>query len=78
MDASPLAEVWPVFDPDEKFGRYSPHSSIAGLLGIDNSIRIRVLKRCTINYADFEQGSEMTVMRHEVARLLKHRMVEEI
>lgn len=78
MPSSPLADVWPVFDPGEKFGRYSPHSSIAGLLGIDNSIRIRVRKPCTINYTNFEAGAEMTVMRHEVARLLKHRMVEEI
>ena len=29
--ASFLRSVWPVFDPAEKFGRYTPHSSIDGL-----------------------------------------------
>lgn len=78
MAESPLADVWPVFDPAERFGRYAPHSSIDGLRGIDNSIRVRVLKPCTIAYVDVNAGIEMVVMRHEVARLLKHRMVEEI
>lgn len=77
MPSSPLAAVWPVFDADEKFGRYKAHSSIDGLRGVDNSIRIRAVKPCTVGHVDLEKGAEMTVMRHEVARLLKHRMVVE-
>ena len=73
-----LRSVWPVFDPDEKFGRYAPHSSIDGLRGIDNSIRVRALKACTVGRIDLERGAEMIGMRHEFKVLLKHRMVEEI
>lgn len=73
-----LRAVWPVFDPTEKFGRYAPHSSIDGLRGIDNLIRIRVRKPCTVGRVDLAKGTEMTAMRHEVRLLLKHRMVEEI
>lgn len=78
MPASPLAGIWPAFDPDERFGRYAPHSAIEGLRGIDNSIRVRIVKPCTIGHADLSKGEEITVMRHEAARLLKHRMVAEI
>lgn len=73
-----LRAVWPVFDPTEKFGRYTPHSSIDGLRGIDNSIRVRARKPCTVGRVDLVKDMEMTVMRHEVRLLLKHRMVEEV
>ena len=78
MDASPLASVWPAFDPAEKFGKYTPHSSIDGLRGIDNRIRVRARKSCSVGLIELAKGQELTVMRHEVARLLKHRMVEEV
>lgn len=73
-----LHGVWPVFDPAERFGKYTPHSSIEGLRGINNQIRVRARKPCQVGMIELERGAELTVMRHEVARLLKHRMVEEI
>lgn len=78
MDDSPLADVWPVFDPAERFGKYVPHSAIDGLRGIDGRVRVRALKPCTVGMVDIVQGQEISTMRHEVRKLLKHRMVEEI
>ena len=76
--ASFLRAVWPVFDKAERFGKYTPHSSIDGLRGIDNTIRVRARKPCTVGAVELERGQEMTAMRHEVARLLRHRMLEEL
>jgi hypothetical protein len=73
-----LSKVWGLHDPDEKFGRYKPHSAIDGLLGIDGLIRCRARKPSTVGLVTYEKGAEFTAMRHEVARLLKHRMVEEV
>lgn len=78
MAESPLADVWQVYDPAEKFGRYTPHSSIDGLRGIDGQIRVRARKPCSVGMVELAKGQELAVMRHEVARLLKHRMVEEV
>jgi hypothetical protein len=78
MPASPLAAVWPVFDKAERFGRYTPHGSIDGMRGIDNSVRVRARKPCSVGLIELAPGQELTAMRHEVARLLKHRMVEEL
>lgn len=78
MASSPLADIWPVYDRAEKFARYTPHGSIDGLRGIDNRIRVRARKPCSVGIVDLDRGQEITAMRHEVARLLKHRMVEEI
>lgn len=74
----PLTAVWPEYDPGEKFGKYKPHSAIDGLRGIDGCIRVRAFKPCTVGRVELAKGQEMTAMRHEVASLLKHRMVEEI
>lgn len=73
-----LQSVWPAFDPAERFGKYMPHSAIDGLKGLDGAVRIRAIKPCTVGYIDVVKGQEMTAMRHEVARLLRHRMVEEV
>lgn len=73
-----LSRVWPLYDPAERFGKYTPHSSIEGLRGIDNMIRVRCRKPCRIGMVDLLPGDEMSGMRHEFARMLKHRMVEEI
>jgi hypothetical protein len=70
--------VWPQYDAKERFGKYKPHSAIDGLRGIDGRIRVRAFKPCTVGRVNLAKGREMTAMRHEVARLLKHRMVEEI
>lgn len=76
--ASFLREVWPVFDKAERFGKYAPHGSIDGMRGIDNSVRVRARKPCTVGAVELSRGQEMTAMRHEVARLLRHRMLEEV
>lgn len=78
MAASPLADIWPAFNPREQFMDYEPHSSIDGLKGQDGRIRIRVVKPCTIGRSDFPKDAELVCMRHEVSRLLKHRMVVEL
>lgn len=74
----PLTKVWPEYNPKERFGKYTPHSAIDGLKGLDGEIRIRALKPCSVGYTDLLKGQEFIAMRHEVARLLKHRMVEEV
>lgn len=78
MPESFLSAVWPVFDKGERFAKYEPHSSIEGLRGVDNSIRVRAIKPCRVGMVDLDRDEEMTVMRHEVRLLLRHRMVEEV
>ena len=55
-----------------------PHSNIEGLRGIDNMIRVRARKPCKIGMVELGIGEELAGMRQEFARMLKHRMVEEI
>ena len=78
VGGGPLTKVWPEYDSAERFGKYKPHSAIDGLKGLDGEIRIRAIKPCSVGYTDLAKGQEFIAMRHEVARLLKHRMVEEI
>jgi hypothetical protein len=73
-----LTQVWPKYEPAEKFGRYTPSTAIEGLRGVDGVIKVRVHKPCTVGWVDLERGQEVSAFRHEVARLLRHRMVEEI
>lgn len=78
--SGPLADIggdtvdWKPFDPDETFGRYKPHSAIDGWLGKDGRIQVRVLHDCDIGV----KGMVLSAYRHDVRRLLKHRMVEEV
>lgn len=74
----PLTNVWPKYDPAERFDHYTPHSAIDGLLGLDGLIRVRANKPCTVGRVDVGKGQEITAMRHEVAKLLRHRMVVEV
>lgn len=78
VGGGPIAAVWPEFDPAERFGKYKPHSAIDGLLGVGGRIRIRALKPCSVGFTELAKGQEMSVLRHEAARLLKHRMVAEV
>lgn len=73
---SSLTKVWPAYDPGEKFGRYSEPDGIAVWLGADKPITVRVRKPCAIRGVERERGFEIKLMRHEVARQLKHYMVE--
>jgi len=70
----PLTCTWPEYDPDERFGKYKPSTAIDGWLGNDGIITVRARKPCM----GLNIGQQARVLRHEVARLLKHRMVEEV
>ncbi len=74
----PLTKVWPQYEPEESFVSENTHSSIEGWQGKDGKILVRARKPCTVGLVDLAIGQEIVAMRHEVARLLKHRMVEEI
>lgn len=76
--SSELAEVWPMYDPSEKMGRYKPHPSINGWLEVDERTTIEVLKATQINGRDVLPGQKLSMMRHEAYRLLKHKMVKEV
>jgi hypothetical protein len=73
-----LAKVWPKYDPTEKFGRYTPHSSINAWLDVDEKVTIEVIKPTTIRNALRAKGEQLSVMRHEVISLLKHKMIKEV
>lgn len=73
-----LARAWPAYDPDEKFGRYTPHSSIGYWLGTNEPITVRVRKPTQIRGEYRAVGDVVPVIRHEVVRQLKHRMIEEV
>ena len=70
----PLTKQWPEYDAAETFGKYKASTAIQGWLGRDGVITVRVRKPCL----DLGIGQTMRVPRHEVARLLNHRMVEEV
>lgn len=78
VGSGPLTKVWPSYDPAEKFGRYKPHAAIEGLRGIDGLVTVRALKPCTVGAVDVAKGGQITAMRHELHRLLRHRMVVEV
>jgi len=74
----PLTKVWPQYRKAERIGKYTEHSALRGMLGVEENIRIVVRKPTTIRRQLWPKGAELTVARHEVHRLLHHRMVEEI
>lgn len=82
--SGPLADLgkdvgdWKGFDQKETFGRYKPHSSIDGWLGRDGRIQVRMLKPTEVGGLYRLKGEIVPTYRHEVHRLLKHRMVEEV
>ena len=78
VGGGPLCQVWEPYDPAEKFGRYKPHGSIDALLKRDGATQIEVLKPVTIRGGDREKGQIMSVMRHEVMKLIRHRIVREV
>lgn len=73
-----LEKTWSMYDAKEKFGRFTPHSSINAWLDVDESITIEVIKPTTVRGALRAKGFQMKVMRHEVASLLKHKMLREV
>lgn len=78
IGGGPLTSFFPEYSRSETFMNTATHPSIDTLRGVDGATRVRVLKPCTIGRQDVAKGAEVTAMRHEVKRLIKHRMVEEI
>lgn len=78
VGGGPLTKFWPAYDANETFGDYKMHPTIETLQGIDGMTRIRALKKCSTPGLALNPGDEANVMRHQVFRLLKHRLVEEI
>lgn len=76
--SGPLSAVWPEYDPKEKFGRYSAPSQIDGWLGNDGEIEVEVIKPTSLPGRDLMPGERLRVMRHEVAKLIRHRMLKEV
>jgi len=73
-----LQQVWPAYDKAEKLGHYKPHPAIEALLGISGMIKCRVNKPTKVGLIEYKKGDIFTGLRHEVSRLIKHRMMTEI
>jgi hypothetical protein len=71
-------EKWTPYQRSETLNGYTQHQIVRGLLGIEEPIRIQVVKSCLIHNQQQEPGTELLVARHEVRRQLKHRMVLEV
>jgi len=78
VNGGPLTAVWPAYDPDERFPDFAEHTAHGGLLGFDGNIRVRVRKPTYVNGLAVTPGMEFRVMRHEVSRLLHHKVLVEI
>lgn len=76
--SGPLQRVWKPYARKEAFPEYVPHSSLEGLMGLDGAIVVRARKPTVVRGIPVQAGDEMRVMRHEVERLLHHRMLVEV
>jgi hypothetical protein len=73
-----LQQVWTKYDGREKFKDYEPPSVIDTWLGVEGEIEIEVLRATTMMGRDVLPGQRYKVLRHDVRRLLKHRMIKEV
>ena len=78
IDGGALAGVFPEYDPKEKWGHYKESPKIAELMKSTGEIEVEVIKPTGIRGREMQKGERIKVMRHEVARLLHHKMVKEI
>jgi hypothetical protein len=78
VGGGPLTKVWPEYTAGERFGRYEPHSSINAWLEIDEKVTVEAIKPCDVRGRELARGERITVMRFEVLRQLKHRMLQEV
>lgn len=78
VDGGPLSDVFPEYDPKEKWGHYKESPKIAELMKSTGEIEIEVIKPTGIRGREMQKGERIKIMRHEVARLLWHKMVKEI
>jgi len=78
IDGGALSELFPEYEAKERFGHYKESPQIRALLDIDEKITIRVVKPTGIRGREYQKGEQLTIMQHEVARQLRHKMVVEI
>ena len=78
VGGGPLTKFWPAYDAGEVFGEYVMHPSIEAIQGIDSLTRVHAVKKCSTHTMNLQPGDEVTGMRHEFARLLKHGLVREV
>jgi hypothetical protein len=78
IGGGPLTKFWPAYDPNEKFGKYKEHSAVSALLGVDKMIEVEVRKATHFRDRPIKPGERFRAMRHELAILLRHRMVLEV
>lgn len=78
VDGGSLASVFPEYDPKEKWGHYKESPKISELMKSTGEIEIEVIKPTGIRGREMQKGERIKIMRHEVARLLWHKMVKEI
>lgn len=76
--SGPLTEIWPAYRKAEKFGRFTPSPAIGAWMERDGETTIRVVKATQIAGRDVAPGDELSVMRNDVAVLLRHKMVREV
>ena len=72
--SGPMLDVVPEIRSHERLGKYEPHAS---LTATDDRITVTVIKSCYIHGREATKGERVTVMRHEVVKQLKHKMVRE-
>lgn len=74
-----LTKIWPMYDAKEKFGRYKAHAAIDTWAGKeDGFVTVECLKPTTLRGNPLLKGQKIQASRHEVARLLKHKMLREV
>lgn len=78
VDGGALESVFAAYDPKERFGHYKESPQIATLIAAPGEIEIEVIKPTGIRGRQWQKGERGKVMRHEVWRLLHHKMVREV
>lgn len=74
-----MTKAWPMYDPAEKFGRYKPHPAIDTWAGkVEGFVTVECLKPTSLRGNQLVKGQKIQASRHEVARLLKHKMLREV
>lgn len=74
----PLTELWPQYDPAEKFPRYVEPPQLKALRSEDGKTRIRFLKPTAFMGGPRAKGEELTGMRHQFIKLIRQKMAVEI
>jgi hypothetical protein len=76
--SGPLLAMYPQYDPAEQFAPFVAPDVMKLMPELDGEIRVRVRKPVDVRGHEWPVGSELVIPRHEVARQLKHKSLEEI